>query len=78
MAESKPAAAEEAPDVAPKVEGKGVVLRVTWPHHIHNFQSTETTALIDDVGVEVAKGAVKDLKAEAGRSGVVLEEVTED
>jgi len=78
MAESKSAAAEEAPDVTPKTEGKGTVLRVVYPYHIHNFQSTETTALIDDVGVEVTKAAAKKLIAEAAGAGVVLEEVTED
>ena len=76
MAESKPAEAQ-ADDVAPKVEGKGVVLRVVYPHHIHEFQSTATTALITADGTEVAKSAVKALLKEAGEAGVVLEEVAE-
>lgn len=81
MAEAK--AQDKAPDeapkeVAPKTEGKGVTLRVVYPHHIHEFQSTATTALVTRDGTEVTKGAVKDLVKEAAESGVILEADEED
>ena len=71
---------EKAPDdVAPKVEGKGVLLRVAYPHHIHAFRYVKDDAevVIGPGDTEVAKGAVKDLIRLAAESGVVLEEVAE-
>ena len=64
-------------DVAPKTEGKGVVLRVAYPHHIHRFRyvKDDQETVIEPDGTEVTKGAVKDIVKLAAESGVVLEEV---
>jgi hypothetical protein len=74
MATGKETAAAED---APKAE-KTSTLRVVYPYHIQEFQSTASPdVLITAGGTEVPKGAAKDLIAEAAGAHVIVEEVSE-